>query len=200
MLHDGGRLRFTERPACSQLRHPGGRGHPGALLLQQPAGGLPGMQRLRRGARVRRVADRSRPGARAWARARSIPGPSRATRPAGALLLNAARSPRRRPGDARGQSSRERQRRELLHGKHGRYRRHLPLPQGARGEALQAVHPRLPAAVPAREAPAPPAPAGGSTTMRSPSAWPANRSRPSPRARSMELCTRGWKTLVLSRV
>ena len=33
----------------------------------------------------------------------------------------------------------------------GPLRRHLPLPQGPRGEALQAVHPGLPAAVPARQ-------------------------------------------------
>ena len=49
----------------------------------------------------------------------------------------------------RGTSSRPPSAGSCCYGKQGPLRRHLPLPQGARGEALQAVHPRLPPAVPA---------------------------------------------------
>ena len=87
-----GRLRFTELPACSSLRHARRRGHPGALLLQQPA------RRLRRCNGFGAVLEYDEslivpdPAAQPRARARSIPGPSRATRRRRRMLLERARS------------------------------------------------------------------------------------------------------------
>ena len=66
-----------------------------------------------------------------------------------ALLVERAPEARRDRRTRRGRSSRPTVRRELLHGKSGRYLGIFPFLKVARGEALQAVHPRLPAAVPA---------------------------------------------------
>ena len=150
LLDDGGRLRFTRSPACSACDTPAATVTPALFSFNNPRGACVDLQRLRRDAGVRRVAHRPRPGAkpgrrrdrpldqaalrdppqdaRSSARGASAPIPTKpwhklkATRPARAAL---------RP--------------------QGQVRRHLSLPQGPGGEALQAVHPGLPAAVPAGE-------------------------------------------------
>ena len=101
----------------------------------------------------------------AWPRARSTPGPSRATRRRRRILLEFAREPRRRSRQAVAQAQGGAPPRAALRPQ-GPLRRDLPLPQGPRGEALQAVHPGLPPAVPARARPAPTAAAPGSTPTR----------------------------------
>ena len=57
------RLAFTERFECPNDGTPASRTHAATLLVQQSARRLPDLQRLRRGARVRRVADRALSGA-----------------------------------------------------------------------------------------------------------------------------------------
>ena len=84
---------------------------------------------------------------------------------------------------SRGRSSRPRTGSELLYGSKGEVQRDLSLPQEPRGEALQAVHPRLPAAVPDWPSAAPPAAAPGSTPTRWPCASAARRSARWPRGR-----------------
>ena len=148
-MRDGRAPALHPLPRLQRLRHAGGRGHPGPLLLQQPARRLRQLQRIRRRAGVRRVADRPRSGAEPRRRAPSTRGPSRATsRGAGFCSTSPQRSaptPSKPWSQAQGHH-----RRELLHGKEGPLRRHLSLSQGTRGEALQAVHPGLPPAIPAR--------------------------------------------------
>ena len=69
LRRDGGRrLRFTRFPACSALRHARRHRHAGALLVQQSARRLRPLQRVRRGARVRRVTRRPRSRRAAWPR------------------------------------------------------------------------------------------------------------------------------------
>ena len=48
-----GRTPVHRVPRLQQLRHAGGRGHPGTLFLQQPPGRLLQLQRFRGGPRVR---------------------------------------------------------------------------------------------------------------------------------------------------
>ena len=107
-------------PRVQQLRHPGRHGHPGALLLQQPARRLRRLQRIRRGAGVRRVADRPRSRSAASPRARSTPGPSRATRRA-AGSCSSSRAVSAPIPTSRGRKLKAAQRRELLYGRKGRY-------------------------------------------------------------------------------
>ena len=78
------------------------------------------MQRIRRDAGIRRVARSSPIRAAAWRRARSIPGPSRATRPAAGCCSSAPGASTPIP-PSRGTSSRPAVRRELLYGRKGRY-------------------------------------------------------------------------------
>ena len=135
-------------PGVQCLRHAGARGDPRALLVQQSAGRLPRVQRLRRDAGVRRVADRARSGHGASPTAPSIRGPSRATRRAGACCSTppARWAPTWTAVEAR---SRRRSGGSCCTGGKGRYVGIFPFLKGPRGEALQAVHPGVPAAVPA---------------------------------------------------
>ena len=116
-------LRVPER------RHPRARADAAALLVQHPARRVPAVQRIRRGARVRRVAHRPVPRRARCATARSIRGRSRATR------TSAARSPssRRREGISMDapweQLPRGAARSKLLHAKRARLQGHLPLPR-----------------------------------------------------------------------
>ena len=141
------RLRFTERFECPNDGTTRAGPDAAALLVQLAARRLPAVQRLRRGARVRRVADRPLPGAHRSATARSTRGRSRATRTSG------ARSPstrRRRASrmDVPWQELAAAQRERAPPRERPRLQGDLPLPARPRGEAIQAVHPRLPPAVP----------------------------------------------------
>ncbi len=146
-----GRAAALHRTAGLQpVRHPGCHGDARALLVQQPSRRLPDLQRLRRRPRVRRVPHRSGPHAESRRRRhrsvdqatlRDSPPPAPHCRP-GAW---------RRPGQALVEAHREAAARAAAR-KAGALPRHLSLPQGTRGEALQAVHPGVPSAVPARQA------------------------------------------------
>ena len=158
-------------PHLQRLRHAVGAAHAQPLLVQQSARRVRGVQRLRRGAGVRRVADRARSvaGHFGW-RDRSVDQAALRVAPAGARQAR-PRARRRRECaveeaqglGAAGTAAREEQ----------ALPRHLPLPQGARGEALQAVHPGVPAAVPAGGDLSRRAAARDSTSMRARCAWPA---------------------------
>ena len=136
-------LRVPER------RHARADADAAALLVQQSARRVPQVQRLRRDARVRRGAHRPLPRRARCATARSIRGRCRATTTSG------ARSPSSRSAKAsrwtrRGSSFRRRTRRSCC-SREGRAASRASFPSSrSRGEAVQAVHPRLPAAVPDR--------------------------------------------------
>ena len=89
---DDGRLRFTEFLACSNCDTPVPADHPGALQLQQSPRRLRRLQRVRRGAGVRRVADRPRPAQIARRAAPSTRGPCRATKSGGSSWSRPRRS------------------------------------------------------------------------------------------------------------
>src|SRR5207245_3680033 len=140
----GGRGRARQRvpetvlraPDLLPLRHPwaGARTHP--VLVQQSAGRLPRMQRFRRGARVRRITDRPRPGplarrggARSLDQAALRRAPPAATGD-GARTTHPPRYPVARPRGARA---------ALLAARGGRRRAlsgHAPVSPAAPGEAL----------------------------------------------------------------
>ena len=148
-LANGSRRRFSSHPTCSTCGQAAPTLTPDAVLLQQPARRLPGLQRVRGGARVRRVAHR--PGARDDARpGRPRPVDQAALRgppPPAAGDGPRPRHPRRpplagpRPAPAAVPAPRRRRRRTLS----GR----LSVSRAARDQTVQAVHPGLPAPVPA---------------------------------------------------
>ena len=139
---------------------------PAPVLVQQSARRLPGMQRLRRRARVRRVADRPRPRALARATARIDPW----TKPRYEGRRRLLRETAARHGisvDAPWRDLPAAQRRSSCCTANDRAATSAMFPflERARREALQAVHPGLSAAVPARQdlprLPRRPAQAGG---------------------------------------
>ena len=143
------RLRFTALPACSACDTPAATVTPALFSFNNPRGACAScngfgavleydesLDRARSRAQPRRRRDRSLDQAALRGRAGGCCSSSRAS-------LGA-------DPDKPWHKLKAAHRRELLHGKEGPLPRDLPVPQGPRGEALQAVHPRLPPAVPAR--------------------------------------------------
>ena len=118
-----------------------------ALLVQQSARRVPALQRFRRDARVRRVAGRtvSRSARSAGRRDRSV------DQAALRQQAQTARGVREEESDSDGRcmerAHRGAARSASQHGIAARIRRRVSVPARARGEALQAVHPRLSAPV-----------------------------------------------------
>ena len=183
-----GRLRFTALPRLQRLRHAGGDRH--ARSSSRSTTRAAPAPRATASARCSSTTSRSivpDPARSPRATARSIPWTKPRYENSAARSLEFARARGRSRSTPVAASSRRAQRRELLYGESARLRRDLPLPQGPRGEALQAVHPRLPAAVSARAGPVRPAAAAGSTPRRCGPDRRATRSPRSRRCRSIEL-------------
>ena len=161
----GDRLRFTRFPACSACDTPAATVTPALFSFNNPRGACSQCNGF--GATLE------------YDESLVVPDPARSladgaidpwTKPRyetrRRLLARLRAEPRGGPATSPGTSSRRRIAASCCTAGRGATR-DLPLPQGPRGEALQAVHPRLPPAVPARPEPARPAAAPGSTPTRS---------------------------------
>ena len=119
-LHDGGRLRFTRTPCVQRLRHAGRHRDPGPLLLQQSraAPAPPATASAPCWSTTSRWSSPTRRGA--WPTARSIPGPSPATRPAAGCCSSSRGASAPIPTKP-WHKLKAAHRRELLYGRKGRY-------------------------------------------------------------------------------
>ncbi len=117
-----------------------------ALLVQQPARRLRALQRIRRDARVRRSADRSLP-ERIAARRRDRSVDQAALRQQAPRARRVREARGHLDGHAVAASCPRARAQKLLNARSRGLQGHLPLPRRSRGEEVQAVHPRLPAAV-----------------------------------------------------
>ena len=129
-----------------QRRHARPGADAAAVLVQQPARRVPALQRIRRDARVRRIAHR--PLSRAHAarrRDRSVDEAALRQQAARARRVREAR--RHLDGHAVGAAAGDGARRSCSTRRARGFKGIFPFLERSRGEEVQAVHPRLPAAV-----------------------------------------------------